>query len=154
MSECTVKFGGDLPCISVQTHNDTFNTPTVLGASTLCKKLVYLLFCRVETQVTNLEIQGQHIQLGDRKKGRLHIELSTLQAYHSASDGRRVTESLYNWRVGPRKRLREPLGIQVAGQSDSKLFRAFLFHTVRLLDWEWTRLSRVSSLLPQSHNYG
>jgi hypothetical protein len=64
----TVKFGGNLPCISVQTHNDTFDTPTVLGASTFCKKLVYLLFCRVETQVTNLKILGQtHSTLSKQK---------------------------------------------------------------------------------------
>lgn len=64
----TVKFGGDLPCISVQTHNDTFDTPTVLGASTFCEKLVYLLFCRVETQVTDLEILGQRIQRRANRK--------------------------------------------------------------------------------------
>lgn len=64
----TVKFSGDLPCVSVQTHDDTFDTPTILGASTFCKKLVYLLFCRVETQVTNLEIQGQRVQLRASRK--------------------------------------------------------------------------------------
>jgi len=114
----TVKFAGHLPCISVQTHNDTFDTPTVLGASTFCKKLVYLLFCRVETQVTNLEIlRSNAFNSEQTDNGRLHIGLSTWQAYHSASDGRRVTESPYNWRVGPRRRLREPLGIQVAVQA-------------------------------------
>ena len=63
-----VKLGGDLPCVSVQTHNDTFDTPTVLGASTFCKKLVYLLFCRVETQVTNLEMNSKVNPEAKRKR--------------------------------------------------------------------------------------
>jgi len=45
------------PCVSVKTHDDSFDATAIFWASTFCEKLIYLLFRCIETQVTNLEFK-------------------------------------------------------------------------------------------------
>ena len=54
------------PCVSVQTHDDSFYATTIFWAGTFCEKLIYLFFRCIETQVTNLSVQNILLQTASK----------------------------------------------------------------------------------------
>ncbi len=135
------------PCVSVQSHNYAFDAAPLFWTSAFCKNFIYLFFCCIKAQVTNLKLESEMVSACRMVQNSRRV-LSIWTTLHSALFYQYVLESPYNSKADPKEKQHAPLcrnSIEHQDESPSQgsllpLFPRFPF-------WEVTRPSRVSSFL-------
>jgi hypothetical protein len=81
MSDDNTSGGKNAPSVAVEPHDDTLDTSAILRTGTFSEQLVYLFFCCIKTQITDLKVVCERVEeKGLRysthvKSGRLRKEI-------------------------------------------------------------------------------